>query len=66
MAHHADGSPKPVLAWTVTAAAALLDLEPGSIGADARAMGGAILPLYSHFAPSHEFFLKVDAPPPAV
>lgn len=93
----------PALAWTVTTAAALLDLdavvidgsmdrrllaevlretdraldlyswegitrpqlEAGSIGADARAMGGAILPLYSHFAPSHEFFLKVDAPPPS-
>jgi len=30
----------------------------GSIGADARAMGGAILPLYAHFAPNHELFLK--------
>ncbi len=30
----------------------------GTIGADARAMGGAILPLYAHFAPSHELFLK--------
>lgn len=36
-------------------------LLPGSIGADARAMGGAILPLYSHFAPNHELFLKSDA-----
>lgn len=35
-------------------------LDLGSIGADARAMGGAILPLYRHFAPNHEFFLKVD------
>jgi predicted NBD/HSP70 family sugar kinase len=33
-------------------------LTPGSIGADARAMGGAILPLYAHFAPTHELFLK--------
>jgi predicted NBD/HSP70 family sugar kinase len=33
-------------------------LLPGSIGADARAMGAAILPLYAHFAPTHELFLK--------
>lgn len=33
-------------------------LLEGTIGADARAMGGAILPLYAHFAPSHELFLK--------
>lgn len=32
----------------------------GSIGADARAMGGAILPLYAHFAPNRELFLKVE------
>jgi predicted NBD/HSP70 family sugar kinase len=36
------------------------DLLPGSIGADARAMGGAILPLYRHFAPSRELFLKAE------
>ncbi len=30
----------------------------GSVGADARAMGGAILPLYRHFAPLHDLFLK--------
>jgi predicted NBD/HSP70 family sugar kinase len=35
-------------------------LITGSIGADARAMGGAILPLYTHFAPIHELFLKAD------
>jgi predicted NBD/HSP70 family sugar kinase len=34
----------------------------GSIGADARAMGGAILPLYRHFAPSRELFLKAETP----
>jgi predicted NBD/HSP70 family sugar kinase len=34
----------------------------GSIGADARAMGGAILPLYRHFAPSRELFIKAEAP----
>ncbi|WP_250526858.1 ROK family transcriptional regulator [Caballeronia sp. GAWG2-1] len=33
-------------------------LVEGQIGADARAMGGAILPLYAHFAPKHELFLK--------
>lgn len=33
-------------------------LIEGTIGADARAMGGAILPLYAHFAPRHELFLK--------
>jgi hypothetical protein len=33
----------------------------GSIGADARAMGGAILPLYRHFAPSRELFIKAEA-----
>jgi predicted NBD/HSP70 family sugar kinase len=33
-------------------------LLEGKIGADARAMGGAILPLYAHFAPVHELFLK--------
>ncbi|MFO1318578.1 MAG: ROK family protein [Burkholderiales bacterium] len=40
-------------------------LDLGSIGADARAMGGAILPLYRHFAPNHEFFLKVGNEPAA-
>jgi predicted NBD/HSP70 family sugar kinase len=37
-------------------------LLAGSIGADARAMGGAILPLYRHFAPSRELFLKAETP----
>jgi predicted NBD/HSP70 family sugar kinase len=88
----------PALAFTITTAAALLDLDAvvvdgsidrrllgeivsrtgavldrfswegisrpellqGSIGADARAMGGAILPLYHHFAPSRELFLKAE------
>ena len=36
-------------------------LVVGSVGADARALGGAILPLYSHFAPVHELFLKTEA-----
>jgi hypothetical protein len=30
----------------------------GRVGADARALGGAILPLYRHFAPLHDLFLK--------
>ena len=34
------------------------DVQLGMIGADARAMGGALLPLYSNFAPDHEVFLK--------
>lgn len=32
----------------------------GTMGADARAMGGALLPLYSSFAPDRELFLKLD------
>ncbi|MDE1182685.1 ROK family transcriptional regulator [Paraburkholderia sp.] len=36
-------------------------LLEGTIGADARAMGAAILPLYGHFAPVHELFLKPAA-----
>jgi len=31
-------------------------LQPGTIGAEARAMGGALLPLYAHFAPDHDLF----------
>ncbi len=92
----------PALAHTVTAAAALLDLEAvvfdgsmhrkvideltartdatldkvswegisrprlvvGTVGSDARAIGGAILPLYAHFAPVHELFLKPEGGPP--
>ena len=33
-------------------------LVEGEIDADARAMGGAILPLHAHFAPRHVLFLK--------
>lgn len=32
----------------------------GTIGADARAIGGALLPLYAHFAPDRDLFLKSD------
>jgi predicted NBD/HSP70 family sugar kinase len=34
-------------------------LMAGSIGSDARALGGALLPLYANFAPDRELFLKV-------
>jgi predicted NBD/HSP70 family sugar kinase len=34
-------------------------LVPGSIGSDARALGGALLPLHACFAPDREIFLKV-------
>ncbi len=33
----------------------------GTIGSDARAIGGALLPLYANFAPDQEVFLKVQA-----
>jgi predicted NBD/HSP70 family sugar kinase len=36
-------------------------LLAGSIGADARAMGGALLPLYAHFAPNRALFLKSES-----
>jgi predicted NBD/HSP70 family sugar kinase len=34
-------------------------LLPGTIGSDARALGGALLPLYANFAPDRELFMKV-------
>jgi predicted NBD/HSP70 family sugar kinase len=34
-------------------------LLSGAIGSDARALGGALLPLYASFAPDPELFLKV-------
>ena len=33
----------------------------GTIGSDARAMGGALLPLYANFAPDRDLFLKLGA-----
>jgi predicted NBD/HSP70 family sugar kinase len=33
----------------------------GTIGSDARALGGALLPLYANFAPDRDLFLKLDA-----
>jgi len=35
-------------------------LRAGSIGSDARALGGALLPLYANFAPDRDLFLKLD------
>jgi len=34
---------------------------PGTIGSDARALGGALLPLYANFAPDRDLFLKLEA-----
>jgi hypothetical protein len=36
-------------------------LWAGTIGSDARALGGALLPLYANFAPDRDLFLKVGA-----
>jgi predicted NBD/HSP70 family sugar kinase len=33
----------------------------GTIGSDARAVGGALLPLYAHFAPDRDLFLKLES-----
>ena len=33
-------------------------LMAGTIGSDARALGGALLPLYANFAPDRDLFLK--------
>lgn len=34
-------------------------VHEGTIGSDARALGGALLPLYANFAPDRELFLKL-------
>ncbi len=36
-------------------------LLAGTIGSDARALGGALLPLHANFAPDRELFLKIAA-----
>jgi predicted NBD/HSP70 family sugar kinase len=36
------------------------ELLSGTIGSDARAIGGALLPLYENFAPDRDLFLKLD------
>jgi predicted NBD/HSP70 family sugar kinase len=35
------------------------ELLPGTIGSDARALGGALLPLHANFSPDRELFLKI-------
>jgi predicted NBD/HSP70 family sugar kinase len=40
-------------------------LLPGTIGADAGALGGALLPLHANFAPDRDLFLKESAAAPA-
>lgn len=35
-------------------------VRAGSIGSDARALGGALLPLYANFAPDRDLFLKLE------
>ena len=42
--------------WEGVARPAVLE---GAIGSDARAMGGALLPLYANFAPDRDLFLKL-------
>jgi predicted NBD/HSP70 family sugar kinase len=34
-------------------------VQGGTIGSDARAIGGALLPLYANFAPDRDLFLKL-------
>ncbi len=34
-------------------------LQAGTVGADARAIGAALLPLHANFAPDRELFLKI-------
>ena len=36
-------------------------LLPGTIGSDARALGGALLPLHANFSPDRDLFLKIVA-----
>jgi predicted NBD/HSP70 family sugar kinase len=36
-------------------------LLPGQVGAHARALGGALLPMHSQFFPDKDIFLKQDA-----
>lgn len=36
-------------------------LLTGSVGADARALGGALLPIYANFAPDRDLFIKMAA-----
>jgi hypothetical protein len=44
--------------WEGVARSSVLE---GTIGSDARAMGGALLPLYANFAPDRDLFLKLGS-----
>ena len=46
-------------AYNVEGLLAMPRLELGTIGSDARALGGALLPLHASFAPDRDLFLKV-------
>jgi predicted NBD/HSP70 family sugar kinase len=46
-------------AYNMEGLQAMPRLELGSIGSDARALGGALLPLHATFAPDRDLFLKV-------
>lgn len=68
-----DGSFAPsLLAATIEAVREALDrfdwegvarpaVLAGTIGSDARAIGGALLPLYANFAPDRDLFLKLES-----
>ncbi len=36
------------------------EVQGGTVGPDARAIGGALMPLYANFAPDREVFLKLE------
>ena len=46
-------------AYNIEGLQSLPRLEAGSIGSDARALGGALLPLHACFAPDRDIFLKI-------
>lgn len=70
-----DGSfDRVLLRLTMTAVYSALDrydwegvarpiVHEGTIGSDARAVGGALLPLYANFAPDRELFLELAVGP---
>lgn len=49
---------QPALARYDWEGVAMPAVQAGTIGTDARALGGALLPLYANFAPDRELFLK--------
>jgi len=54
----ADGVRAALRAYSWEGLQAPPRLELGGIGSDARALGGALLPLHACFAPDTELFLK--------